>query len=114
MILRSTKPGDGGEPVHSITLGPLRRDAIGDEAVYRHHLAFARSPAEFPGSNGQALRRRPEKRMGEEGRGMVASSREGGDVQVLGEPPLVKGSPTAPPPLRGILRAAGRPPAPAW
>ena len=76
----------GGVSVNSMALEPRRREAIGYEAVYRHHPAFGPRLAELAGSDD------PEARLWREvGRVSAASTIEGGDFQILGNRTLVMG-----------------------
>ena len=76
----------GGVSVNSMALEPRRREAIGYEAVYRHHPAFGPRLAELAGSDG------PDARLWREvGRVSAASTIEGGDFQILGNRTLVMG-----------------------
>ena len=76
----------GGASVNSMALEPRRREAVGYEAVYRHHPAFAPRLAELGGSTDPAARL-----WREQGRVSAASTIEGGDFQILGNRTLVMG-----------------------
>lgn len=80
----------GGVSVNSMALEPRRREAIGYEAVYRYHPAFAPRLVELGGSTGDVCV--PDGRLWrEQGRVSEASTVEGGDFQVLGNRSLVMG-----------------------